>query len=85
MVAEIFEYFEPLSKKFLARLQKRKIKSWNCRRTERIEEEEEQKTYRSKMVDKGHNKKYDFRKFKIIRVFGDDIRTNFIYMYITKP
>ena len=29
------------------------------------------------MVDKGYNKQYDFRKFKTIRIFRGDIRTNF--------
>ena len=46
---------------------------------ERIEEEEI--ADRKKMVYKGYNKTYDFRKFKRIRAFGDDIRTNFINMY----
>ena len=30
------------------------------------------------MVYKGHNRTYEFRKFKTIRAFGDDIRSNFI-------
>ena len=33
------------------------------------------------MVCKGHNKTYDFRKFKTIRSFGNYIRSNFIKMY----
>ena len=41
-------------------------------------EEEEKKADRNKIVYKGYNKKYDFRKFKIIHAFGNDIRTNFI-------
>ena len=35
---------------------------------------------RSKMVYKGYNKTYDFRKFKTIHVFGNDIKNNFINM-----
>ena len=34
------------------------------------------------MVYKGSNKTYDFRKFKRIHNFGDDIRNDFINMYI---
>ena len=30
-----------------------------------------------------YNRTYDFRKFKTIRDFGNDIRTNFINMYTT--
>ena len=33
-------------------------------------------------MQKTHNKIYDFRKFKTIRIFGDDIGTNFINMYM---
>ena len=33
------------------------------------------------MFYKGYNKTYDFRKFKTIRSFGNDIKTNFINMY----
>ena len=40
---------------------------------ERIEKEGE-KVDRSKRVYKAYNKTYDFRKFKAIRVFGDEIR-----------
>ena len=32
------------------------------------------------MVYKGYNKTYDFRKFKTIRVFGNEIRNNIINM-----
>ena len=46
---------------------------------ERIEAEE-RKTDRSKMVHKGSNETYDFRKFKTIRVFGNEIRNNIINM-----
>ena len=49
--------------------------------TERIEKEEK-KVNRSKMVYKGHNKTYDFRKFKTIRVFCNKIRNNIIIMYM---
>ena len=48
--------------------------------TERIEKEEK-KVNRSKIVYKGHNKTYDFRKFKAIRVFCNKIRNNII-MYM---
>ena len=43
-------------------------------------EEEERKIDGSKMVYKGHSKAYDFRKIKTIRVFGNEIRKNFIKM-----
>ena len=38
---------------------------------EKIEEEEERKADRHKMIYEGSNKTYDFRKFKTIRVFGN--------------
>ena len=44
---------------------------------ERIEEEEK-KANRNKMVYKATNKTYDFRKFKTIRAFGNEIRNNVI-------
>ena len=48
---------------------------------ERIEEEEEErKANRSKMVYKGSKETYDFRKFKTIGVFGNEIRNNIINM-----
>ena len=34
------------------------------------------------MVYKGFNKTYDFRKFKAIRVFGNEIRNNIINMSV---
>ena len=46
---------------------------------ERIEEEE-RKDDRSKMVYEGSNETCDFRKFKTIRVFGNEIRNNIINM-----
>ena len=46
---------------------------------ERIEEEEK-KADRSKMVYKGYNKTYDFRKFKRVHVFSNKIRNNIINM-----
>ena len=46
---------------------------------ERIEEEE-RKADRSKMVYKASNETNDFRKFKTIRVFGNEIRNNMIGM-----
>ena len=47
--------------------------------TERIEEEE-RNVGRSKLVYKASNETYDFRKFKIIHVFGNEIRDNIIDM-----
>ena len=44
---------------------------------ERIEEIEK-KVDRNKMVYKGTNKTYDFRNFKTIRTFGNEIRNNVI-------
>ena len=41
-------------------------------------EEEEKKVSRNKMVYKATNKTYDFRKFKTIRAFGNEIRNNVI-------
>ena len=41
-------------------------------------EEEERKVDTSKMVYKGYNKTYDFRKFKTILVFDNEIRNNII-------
>ena len=46
---------------------------------ERIEGEEK-KADRSKIVYKGSNETYDFRKFKTIRGFGIEIRNNIINM-----
>ena len=41
-------------------------------------EEIEKKVDRSRMVHKGTNKTYDFRSFKTIRSFGNEIRNNII-------
>ena len=41
-------------------------------------EEIEKKVDRNKMVNKGTNKTYDFRNFKTIRTFGNEIRNNVI-------
>ena len=41
-------------------------------------EEIEKKVDRNKMFYKGTNKTYDFRNFKIIRTFGNEIRNNVI-------
>ena len=41
-------------------------------------EEEEKEDDRSKIIYKGYNKTYHFRKFKTLRVFGNNIRNNFI-------
>ena len=35
------------------------------------------------MVYDGYNRTYDFKKFRTIRAFGDDIRTNSINIYTT--
>ena len=43
-------------------------------------EEEERKADRRKMVYKGSNEIYDFRKFKAILAFGNEIRNNIINM-----
>ena len=43
----------------------------------RIEEMEE-KVDRNRMVYKGTNKTYDFRNFKTIHAFGNEIRNNII-------
>ena len=48
------------------------------KKIERIEEEEEKKVNRNKMVYKATNKTYDFRKFKTIRAFGNEVRNNVI-------
>ena len=44
----------------------------------KIIEEIEKKVNRNKMIYKGTNKTYDFRNFKIIRTFGNEIRNNVI-------
>ena len=70
----------PLIKDFTS---KERLNSENVDEIERIEEEEEEKERkidRSKMVHKGSNETYDFRKFKTIRVFGNEIRNNIINM-----
>ena len=41
-------------------------------------EELEKKVDRNRMVYKGSNKTYDFRNFKTIRTFGNEIRNNVI-------
>ena len=41
-------------------------------------EEIEKKVDRNRMVYKGTHKTYDFRNFKIIRAFGNEIRNNII-------
>ena len=43
-------------------------------------EEEERKADSSKMVYEGSNKNNDFRRFKTILVFGNEIRNNIINM-----
>ena len=46
-------------------------------------EELEKKVDRNKMVYKGTNKTYDFRNFKTIRAFGNEIRNNVISLDTT--
>ena len=46
---------------------------------ERIEDEE-RKAGRSKIVYKGFNETYDFRRFKTVHVFGSEIRNSIINM-----
>ena len=41
-------------------------------------EEIEKKVDRNRMVYKGTNKTYDFRNFKTIRAFGNEIRNNLL-------
>ena len=54
---------------------KERLNPENVHEIERIEEEE-RKADRSKLVYKGSNDTYGFRKFKTIRVFGNEIRNN---------
>ena len=56
------------------------IKNLNPEIVKEIEkvEEIEKKVDRNKMVYKGTNKSYDFRNFKTIRAFGNDIRNNIV-------
>ena len=60
-------------------ISKEKLNSEIFNEIERIEEEE-RKVERSKMVYKASNETYDFRKFKTIHVFGNEIRNNIIDM-----
>ena len=60
---------------------KERLNSEIVNEIERIEEEE-RKVDRSKMVYKGSNETYDFRKFKTICVFGNEIRNNIINLSI---
>ena len=48
------------------------MKSWKRRK----------KVDRSKIVCKEYNKTCDYKKFKTIRVFGDEIRNNIINMHM---
>ena len=43
-------------------------------------EEQDKNADKSKMAYKGYNKAYNIRKFKTIRAFGNNFRTNFINM-----
>ena len=60
-------------------ISKERLNSEIVNEIERIEEEE-RKVGRSKMVYKASNETSDFRKFKTIRVFGNEIRNNIIDM-----
>ena len=60
-------------------ISKERLNSETADEIERIEEEE-RKFDRSNMVYKASNETYDFRKFKTIRVFGNEIRNNIIDM-----
>ena len=61
-------------------ISKERLNSELINEIEKIKEEEERKADRSKMVYKASNEAYDFRKFKTIRFFGDEIRNNIINM-----
>ena len=56
---------------------KERLNPQNVDEIEKIEEEE-RKADRSKMIYEGSNKNYDFRRFKTIRVFGNEISNNII-------
>ena len=60
-------------------ISKERLNSEIVNEIERIEGEG-RKVDRSKMVYKAFNETYDFRKFKTIRVFGNEIRNNIIDM-----
>ena len=60
-------------------ISKERLNSEIVNEIERIEEEE-RKVDRSKMVYKASNETYDYRKFKTIRVFGNEIKNNIIDM-----
>ena len=61
-------------------ISKERLNSEIVNEIERIEEEEERKADRNKMVYKASKKTYDFRKSKTIRIFGNEIRNNIINM-----
>ena len=68
-------------------ISKERLNSEIVNEKERIREEE-RKFERIKMVYKGSNETYDFRKFKTVLVFGNEIRNNIINMSMasrTKP
>ena len=60
-------------------ISKEKLNSEIANEIERIEKEE-RKPDRSKMACKASNENYDFRKFKAIRAFGNEIRNNIFNM-----
>ena len=60
-------------------ISKERLNSEIVNEIERIEEEE-RKVYRNKIVYKASNQTYDFKKFKTIRVFGNEVRNNIIDM-----
>ena len=56
----------------------------NSETTNELErDEEEQKVDKSKMLYKGYNKTYGFRKFKVIGVFYNNVRNIFTNMNMT--
>ena len=71
---ESFDKQLPSIKEFLS---KERLNADIIDETERIEKEK-RKADRSKMVYKGSNEAYDFRKFKKMRVFGNKIRNSSI-------
>ena len=60
-------------------ISKERLNPENVDKVEKIGEEE-RKVDRSKTVYEGSDKNYDFRRFKTIRVFRNEIRNNIIKM-----
>ena len=79
---DALESLKPSDKQFSSIrdfISKERLNSEIVNEIERIEEEE-RKVERSKMVYKASNETYDYRKFKTIRVFGNEIKNNIIDM-----